>query len=273
MTELGIVDLREINKIIYEQYGYDFSNFAITSYKQRLEYIIMHNNLSGKDELIRKISGHPGFFDIFLHEISVPSSEMFRDPSLWRWLREEVFATLSETNLMNFKIWFPYCVSGGELYSMAILLKEMDLLNKVKIIASYMSERSLELIRSGDYDLKKTEISAENYRRFHGSRIFKDYYNIDRYYALRDTSLINNVEFIKQNINFDNAPYNVRLILFRNTAIYFNPNMQETVLSKLHNSLSVTGYLIVGSNERLRGANTGEFEFVNEAESVYKKKI
>ena len=52
MTELGIVDLREINKTIYEQYGYDFSNFAITSYKQRLEFIIMHNNLSGKDELV-----------------------------------------------------------------------------------------------------------------------------------------------------------------------------------------------------------------------------
>ena len=156
---------------------------------------------------------------------------------------------------------------------MAILLKEMDLLDKVKIIASYLSERSLELIKSGDYDLKKTEVSAENYRRFHGLKIFKDYYTIDRYYALRDTSLISNVEFIKQNLKFDNAPINVRLVLFRNTMIYFNPNLQESVISKLHSSLSATGYLIIGSNEKLRGTNTNEFEAVNESENVYKKKL
>ena len=78
---------------------------------------------------------------------------------------------------------------------------------------------------------------------------------------------------MKQNIKFDNAPLNVRLIIFRNSVIYFNPNLQESVISRLHSSLSGSGYLIMGSNERLRGTNTNEFEAVNESESVYKKRL
>ena len=127
MTELGIVDIREIIKNILSKYGYDFSEFALTSFKHRLEKLIIKNNLSGVDGLLKKLKNNKEFFDIFLHEISVPSTEMFRDPSLWRWLRDELFANINEKNLTRFKIWFPNSVSGGELYSLAILLREMKI--------------------------------------------------------------------------------------------------------------------------------------------------
>ena len=274
MTELGIVDIREITKNLLSKYGYDFSDYALTSFKHRLEKIIIKNNLSSVDSLLKKFKTNKDFFDIFLHEISVPSTEMFRDPSLWRWLRDELFNGINDKNLNRFKVWFPNCVSGGELYSLAILLKEMNILDKLQIISSSISDKSIEYIKEGRCDLKKIEVSAENYTRFKGIRNFTDYYKLDRYYAIIDTSLIKGVEFQKQNINFDNAPMNIKLILFRNSLIYFNPSLQERILKIMYDRLSANGYLILGIKEKIKSINSNnEFELVNELEGVYKKNI
>ncbi len=199
---------------------------------------------------------------------------MFRDPSLWRWLREEYFPRVMDKFPGKFKIWLPSCVSGGELYSLAILLSESGLLDKVQIIASCLSLQSIEEIKNGSYDQKKMEISEENYKRFNGTRQLSDYYKTDRTGIIRDTSLISQVEFKKLNINFDNAPQNVRLILFRNSMIYYYPTQQEKVLRILYNSLSASGHLVIGIREKLSGMSPGrDFEVANEIECVYRKRM
>ncbi len=274
MTEIGIIDIRELIKAVKSKYGYDFSDFALTSFKHKLEKIIIKNNLSNVGSLIKKVNNNPEFFDIFLHEISVPSTEMFRDPSLWRWLRDEFFTKASEKTLSRFRIWVANSVSGGELYSLAILLKEIDILHKVQIISSSYSNKSIEYIKKGRYDLKKIELSLENYKRFQGTKDFSNYYRLDRYYAFRDPSLIKNVEFKKQNINFDNSPTNVKLILFRNSLIYVNPSLQERTLQSMYEKLSAAGLLIVGTREIVKLPNNDNaFEAANKSEGVFKKKL
>ena len=274
MTELGIVDIREIIRAIKSSYDYDFSSYALTSFKQRLERLMFRHGIATMDLLIKKLQDESTFFDDFLFEISVPSTELFRDPSLWRWLREEYLPFAIDKNIGKFKIWLPGCVSGGELYSLTILLSETGLLDKVQIIATAISEKSIEKIKEGNYDLKKTEISEENYKRFNGARDFSAYFKPDQNCALRDLSLIGNVEFRKLNINFDNAPQNNKLILFRNNLIYFNPTLQEKVLLLLHQSLSASGHLVLGIREKITGITTSkDFEIVNENESIYRKRI
>lgn len=274
MTELGIVDIREIIRTIKSLFNYDFTNYALTSFKQRLERLMRLYGIGSADGLMRKLEADSGFFDIFLFEISVPSTEMFRDPSLWRWLREEYFPNHLEKNIGKFKIWLPACVSGGELFSLAILLNEMGLSDRVQIIASSVSQKSLDIIKGGSYDLKKLEVSQENYKRFNGSRELMNYYKHDKDCIVRNVSLIENVEFNKVNINFDNSPQNIKLILFRNSLIYYNPSQVDKVLQILHGSLSVSGHMLLGIREKISGMNTSrEFEVVNENESVYRKKI
>lgn len=274
IIDLGIVDIRSIIKTINDTYDYDFSGFALTSFKQRLEKIIERNNLSNAENLIKKIKNNPDIFDSFLYELCVPSTEMFRDPSLWRWFREEYFAKGIDTTRSTFKIWFPNCVSGGELFSLAILLKEINLLEKVQIIASALSNKAIEQIKQGLYDMKKIEVSGENYVRINGAFDFTDYYKIDRYTIARNTDLITNVTFIKEDLNFSNAPRNVKMIIYRNNLIYFNPSFQEAMLKKLHGILSASGILVLGAQEQIRSINSNkEYELVNKGESIYKKKI
>jgi chemotaxis protein methyltransferase CheR len=273
MIELGIVDIREVIRTIKLHYNYDFADYALTSFKQRLERVMIRNNIDSAEKLIIKLQKEPAFFNTFLCDIAVPSTEIFRDPSLWRWLREEYFPSAIEKNIGKFKIWLPYCVSGGELYSLIILLSEMDLLDKISIAVTSISDTLIEKIKEGCYDPKKIDISVENYKRFNGSKDLSTYFKADQNCVFRDTSLIRKVEFRKLNINFDNTPPNNKLILFRNSLIYYNPTMQEKVLHILYESLSGSGYLILGIGEKITGAIARDFEVVNEAESVYRKRI
>jgi chemotaxis protein methyltransferase CheR len=273
MIELGIVDIREIIRTIKTVHDYDFTNYALTSFKQRLERLMVIYSISNPESLLIKLRDDLSFFDIFLNEIAVPSTEMFRDPSLWRWLREDYFPVALAKIPGKFKIWLPACVSGAELYSLVILLNESGWLANVSITATCFSSKSIETIRQGSYEAKKMEVSEENYKRFNGTRELSAYYKADRGILQRNASLIETVEFKKLNINFDNAPQNNRLILFRNNLIYYNPTHQEKVLRLLHESLSVSGCLVTGIREKITGVNTGrDFEVLNETESVYRKR-
>lgn len=275
MTDLGIVDIREIIRIIKKVHNYDFSRFALTSFKYSLEKVISQNGLQSVENLFRKISEDESFFDIFLNDVFPPSTEMFRDPSLWRWLREDYFPNLPARHFDNFKIWLPQCISGAELYTVCTLLKELDLLSKVKIIATVYSNKSLEFIKSGKYPLKKLELSAENYKRFQGQKTFDEYYKLLNSNAVRDTSLISNVEFIKDDIIFNKAPQNVKLIFFRNVMIYYNPALQAEILDKMYHILSAAGNLIIGTKETIKQSNlnTPGFEVLNSNENVFKRKL
>jgi chemotaxis methyl-accepting protein methylase len=149
----------------------------------------------------------------------------------------------------------------------------MGISDKVQITASCISDKSIEVIKGGSYDLKKIEVSQENYKRFNGPRELSAYYKPERDYVVRDNTLLQHVEFRKLNINFDNAPQNIKLILFRNILIYYNPAQQDKVLQMLHGSLSVSGHLVLGIRERIPGLSSGrDFEFINETESIYRKK-
>lgn len=271
-VEIGIVDTRNIIRTIQEVYGYDFSYYALTSLKRRLEKIIEDRNLDGADNLNARLREDKGFFEDFLKDISVETTEMFRDPSLWRTLRDETIPGLMKDNL-RFRIWIPVCVSGDELYSLAILLKEMNCLHKAEIIASSFCEKCIENIKLGIFSAKKYEISAENYRRFQGASEFEQYVTLSGKTATRVNSLLENTTFIKQNIVFDNSPRDVKLILFRNKMIYYNPTWQDKVLQIMHKSLSPKGHLIIGAKERITGNAIKDYVVINESENIFKKKF
>ncbi|HEY4787614.1 MAG TPA: CheR family methyltransferase [Bacteroidales bacterium] len=274
MIELGIVDTRNIINLIAEKYNYDFSDFALTSFKRRIEMLMEQNNIKHPDILMNRLMENKNFVDSFIGQINVPSTEMFRDPSLWRVLRDEIITNIYRETGTGFKIWLPNSVSGDELFSLAILLVEMGLLDKVQILVSSMSERSLDTIRSGLFPEYKLEISYDNYIRSNGKFSLSNYFSVVNNQAIRDVSLIKHVTFFNQNTLLEPAPQGVKLVLFRNKMIYFNQTLQSKILKIIYNSMTTGGYLVIGAKESLGllyGNN--EFTLMNEAENIYKRRL
>lgn len=271
--ELGIVDTRNIIKTLQDVYNYDFKNYALTFFKRRVEKFIINQNLKDADGFIQKIKADKDFFEVFLKDINVETTEMFRDPSLWRVLKEEIFPQNIKDST-NFKIWFPEVTSGEELYSTAIILKKLNLLKNVKFIASSISKFDIENTKKGLFDPKKIEVNDANYKRIFSEGSLSDFFTQKEDKAYWDTSLIENTKFIKQNIIFDDYPKGVKLVLFRNQMIYYNQILQERYIKISYNGLVSGGHLSIGNNEIIDYWNSDkDFTLINKEESIYKKKL
>ena len=271
--ELGIVDTRNIIKTLQDVYNYDFKNYALTFFKRRVEKVILDHNLKDAEGFINKVEIDRAFFEIFLQDMCVENTEMFRDPSLWRVFKEDIFPK-NVQDVASFKIWFPEVSSGEELYSTAIILKKLNLHKNVQFIASSISELDIEKTKKGFFDYKKAEVNDANFKRVFSESELSDFYTIENDSAHWDTSLIENTKFIKQNIIFDDYPKGIKLILFRNQMIYYNQILQERFMKIIYNCLVPGGHLIIGNNEKIEYWNSDkDYTLINEAESIYKKKL
>ncbi len=270
MLDIDIADLKKISELIYQKYNYDFRNYAMSSFKRRVLRILELKKMT-VDGLLRKLTDTPNFVNEFLDELTVNVTEMFRDPSFWRIMREEILPAIM-LNHKQFKIWHAGCSSGEEVMSMCIMLKEMGILHDVTIIATDLDVNILEKAKAGTYPVKNMELNEKNYIRFQGTGNFKDYYREENGNAVFHKELLTNVSFRRHDLVLGDIFNKFDLILCRNVMIYFNQTLQNEVLKKFHESLFKYGYLAIGSKESLIWCDyANRFIVVNNEEKIYKK--
>lgn len=270
MQDIDIADLKRITELIHQKYNYDFRNYAMSSFKRRVLRILELKKLT-IDALVKKLQESPAFMLEFLDELTVNVTEMFRDPSFWRVMREEIIPAIL-LNHSQFKIWHAGCSSGEEVLSMTILLKEMGILHDVSIIATDLDTTILDRAKTGIYSIKNMDLNEKNYIRFQGTSSLKDYYKEVNGMAHFDKTLFTNVSFRKHDLVLGDIFNKFDLILCRNVMIYFNQSLQNEVLKKFHESLFKYGYLAIGSKESLIWCDyANRFIVVNNEEKIYKK--
>ena len=113
---------------IYLKYHYDFRAYAGSSLKRRLKSAMEHFGCATLSQLQDKVLHDPATFPALLDYLTVQVSEMFRDPSYFKALRETVVPLLR--TYPSLKLWVAGCSAGEEVYSLAILLHEEGLLER-----------------------------------------------------------------------------------------------------------------------------------------------
>jgi chemotaxis protein methyltransferase CheR len=270
MQDIDIADLKRIAELIYQKHSYDFRNYAMSSFKRRVLRIIELKKLT-VETLIKKLTDSPAFIHEFLDELTVNVTEMFRDPSFWRVMREEVIPAIL-LNHKQFKIWHAGCSSGEEVLSMAILLKEMGIWQDVQLFATDLDTNILERAKAATYPIKNMELNEKNYIRFQGTSSIKNYYKEENGMAVFNKELLANVTFRKHDLVLGEVFNKFDLVLCRNVMIYFNQTLQNEVLKKFHEGLFKYGYLAIGSKESLIWCDyANRFIVVNNEEKIYKK--
>ncbi|MEL7003073.1 MAG: protein-glutamate O-methyltransferase CheR [Bacteroidota bacterium] len=269
MKEIDIADLKKITELVKFRYEYDFTNYAMSSFKRRIARILEMKNLT-IDGLLKKLEDR-SFIDEFLNEITVNVTEMFRDPSFWRVLRDDIIPGIL-LNHPKIRIWHAGCSSGEEVFSMTIMLKEMGILDSASIIATDLDVDILERAKSGVYNIKNMDLNEKNYIRFQGNTSLRDYFEEKNGKAVFDKSLVENVSYRKHDLVKGDIFNKFDLVLCRNVMIYFNQTLQNDVLKKFHESLFKYGYLAIGSKESLIWCDiANKFIVVNNEEKVYRK--
>src|SRR5688500_19116379 len=126
---------------------------------------------------------------------------MFRDPGFYAAFRAEVIPLLRTYPFI--RIWHAGCSTGEEVYSMAILLQEEGLYDRVRIYATDINDVVLQKAKSGIFPLEKMQEYTTNYQRAGGTRAFSDYYTAAYGGALFSPSLRQNAVFAQHNPSTD----------------------------------------------------------------------
>ena len=86
---------------VLKRYDYDFSSYAKASLKRRIQSLAESQKVESISCLIPKVLHEKGFIDKILKHLSVQVSEMFRDPWVFKKLRETVFPALATYPQIN----------------------------------------------------------------------------------------------------------------------------------------------------------------------------
>jgi len=252
------------------QYGYDFVNYSRASLIRRLVRIMENCKIPSFAELRYKALNEPVFFEYFVQEVTVNVTEMFRNPSFFKALREKVVPMLSTYPLI--RIWHAGCASGEEVYSMAIILEEEGLLQKSILYATDLNQEVLKQARQGIYNIDQMKLYSENYIKSGNNREFLNYYRIRHGKAVFSEALKERMVFSVHNLVGDQSFNEFHLIICRNVLIYFNRDLQERVLNLFSESLSSFGFLAFGAKESIDYSGVrNNYTVVNKHEKIYKR--
>jgi len=271
IQDVEIKDLRIIIGTVKENYNYDFGDYAISSFKRRILRIIEVFKFNTVEELVAKIKSDKVFAEEFVKEITVNTTEMFRDPTFWRKLRDDVFPVLNANP--NIRIWHAACSSGEEVYSMAIALKEAGLYHKAIITASDINEDVIKVAKTGLYPSRNMDLNQSNYERFGGKTLLSNYFKeVKDGNVQMDPTLISNVTFKKFDLVTGPIFSKFDIILCRNVMIYFNLELQDRVVAKFSESLFKNAFLVVGAKETIAWCKSAKaYATYSIEEKIYKK--
>ncbi|MGV3558552.1 CheR family methyltransferase [Larkinella arboricola] len=270
-NSISAEELEEIIILIQRQYGYDFSDYARASLHRRVIRCMQKAGCLTAYELKYQLTNDHRFFAWFIESLTVNVTEMFRDPSFYKELRQNVLPKLASYPAI--KIWHAGCSTGEEVFSMAILLHEMGLLSRTRLYATDLNPANLDRARQGIVPLQYMKDYTANYIQSGGTNDFSAYYTARYENAIIHKEYRKNIVFAVHNLATDHVFNEFQLVCCRNVLIYFNRNLQNRAINLFSNSLTPLGYLALGMKESLLFTDVRhQFEVVNPAVRIYRSK-
>jgi chemotaxis protein methyltransferase CheR len=267
---LDDIELQLLLEGIYQYYGFDFRNYAISSLKRRVRRILNAEELPTISALQDRILHDPECLKRFLLSITVNVTSMFRDPSFFLTFRQKVVPLLRTYPYI--RLWHAGCSEGQEVYSMAILLQEEGLYNRCRIYATDANELVLQKAKSGIYPLSLMQQYTQLYLQAGGKQSFSEYYTAAYDSAIFRATLRENIVFSQHNLATDRSFNEFNIILCRNVLIYFDSTLQKRVHQLFHESLGTFGILALGRQESLRLSPYAEqYEPLDKREKIFRR--
>lgn len=267
---LEAIEVELILEALFRRFHYDFRGYSRASVTRRLRQLrdkLGYRTLSSMLEaLLHDASVGPQVVGY----LTVQVSEMFRDPSYFRALREHVVPHLR--TYPSLKVWVAGCSSGEELYSLAILFREEGLEQRTMFYATDINAGALEAASAGVYNLDRIRGFTENHQQSGGRTSLSDYYTAAYGKASFDRSLRERVVFADHSLVTDAVFGEMHLISCRNVLIYFDSTLQDRTIKLFSDSLIRKGFLGLGSKESLRfSAHADAFQDFVLEERIYQK--
>ena len=256
-------DIKAISKYILDISGINLDESKAYLIETRLGGLIKEYECSSYKELRSKAEtdSNKTIENKIIDAISTNETLFFRDAGPFEVLQHKILPDLIDRRTekssgllpIPIRIWSAACSTGQEVYSIAIVLKELlsDLKEyNVKLLGTDISDSAIGQASYGTYNKFEIErgLSKETLQKYFISN-GGNWKISDEIRAM--------VSFTKRNIL---KPFvglgKLDIIFCRNVAIYFNLEERKKLFENIADVLEPDGFLIIGSTESLTGICT-----------------
>ena len=274
-------DIQSFQKAIRDHSEFDFTAYSPTSLRRRLTRILLEYDMD-MEHLTEKMISHPEFLKQTVQKITVHTTELFRDPAVWKEIRKKLLPSWKEKPEIN--IWHSGCSTGKVPDKRMMILDDQEMLKKTHIYGSDLSVSALEIASKGVYKYSFNQSYLENYNEVmlggngeikpRHQKQWNKYFDVDEARdairmnkSLRSKPVYKKLDLVKDP-NLFLAKFD--LIVCRNVIIYFNYELQNRVFDLFYDNLVDNGVLLPGVHESIMGPFTTKFSKKN---SFYHKKL
>lgn len=242
---------RSYSELLYQKTGISISESKKEMFHIKIQKLMRRNNIESYDDYFKIISNSNNSKQIqdFINTITTNTTEFFREKGHFDFLTDNIDSILKKIPRIErnkeIRVWCAASSSGQEPITLAITLKECLASNiKIKILATDISSKVLTKAMKGVYSESECEGIAKYY-------LIKYFDKVPGGYKAKD-SILNIINYryfnLMQSFNFNHY---FDLIFCRNVMIYFNTQVQETLINKFYQNLIPEGLLFIGHSESL----------------------
>lgn len=269
-TELEEIEIRLLLEGVRLRYGYDFREYALNPLRRGLLTAMAREGVRTISAYQDRVLHDAAAMQRFLGTVGVNVTTMFRDPDLLQSFRDEVVPMLR--TYPSSRIWVAGCATGEEVYSLAIVLAEVDMLQRTTIYATDINEEMLAVGRLGSYPVDRMRRYEEAYRLAGGQGSLSGHYSVTGRSARLDQTLQESITWAHHNLVTDGSFNDFHLILCANVLIYFRQSLQERAHRLFYDSLVRGGFLALGKRESLMHCpDRDHYEQVKDGVNLFRK--
>jgi len=244
-----------------ERHGVLLNGYREEFLIRRVSYHFNRSDVESTEEYFLRLTKDPAFLNDLLDSLTVNLSYFFRDKESFEYLKKDIFPQLFH-KFKKVRIWSMGCSIGAEIYSVALILHAMGLLDRSELIATDNDQGVLHRAQLGKYCPTELKNLPKEYDKY----FLKTDENYNRQKMLLiDPSIKSNVYFQRHDLTSGKplAKKGLRkfqLLICRNVMIYFSKEAKENLYSQFYDWLEPGGILFIGANELLMGPVKYKFE-------------
>ncbi len=251
-------------QMVNDRSGIDFGMYRMPTFRRR--YIKRMNLSDARDlrDYVKLLEDNPEQLDLLVTDLLIGVTSFFRDPQAFRVLDEKAVQPLFQReDNSGIRCWVAGCSNGMEAYSIAMLMQSAveRYGGGYTIFATDISDSALKSASRGIYTEKQFNTVPDQFRKYFGP--VEKGWRISRDIRAR-------MVFSHHDILSDPPFAHIDLVSCRNMMIYLKNRAQDIVLGRLNYSLSLGGFLFLGSGET-PGRNQDNLESVDLRWRLFRK--
>lgn len=273
---LDVKDLRNyenLKKTIIEFVGFDCSQYTDPFLMRRIEVRLRATGIRSYREYSRVLRKSEEERKKLNKELTIHTTNFFRDKSLWEVLIKEAIPTLAgikkENRSKTINVWSAGCSSGEEPLSIAIcfyeaLGKDLEGFN-IKILATDRDKETIQRAQEAVYGKEQFREMPAGFKEKYFEKIDEEGFYVPK------PIIKSSITYKVGDIILPIKPRNMDIIFCRNTVIYFDLKTKLELYDDFFRCLNKNGFFIMGKTEVLLGTTRECFQMFNEKERIYVK--